>query len=164
MTKGFKYPMNVVAKDKVSGFSGIILVRSAHLFGCSQYGITPQELDSDGSTKKTEHFDESRIEIVDDRNAVDGASQFDSIFVIPLGSEVKDKVSNFQGKALVAMQHLHNCNQYYVEPPVDKMGKQRDGGWFDEGRLDITGKGISPKEVESKKSGSVFTRDLPQRK
>lgn len=54
MENKFKYPMNVVAKDSVSGFEGVIIARNAHLFGCAQYGLAPQELSSDGSPKRTE--------------------------------------------------------------------------------------------------------------
>ncbi|TVY09911.1 hypothetical protein [Paenibacillus cremeus] len=162
MQTKFNYPMNVVAKDSVSGFEGIIIARNAHLFGCAQYGIAPQELASDGTPKKTEYFDESRIEIVDDSKAVHGEDEYQKIYAIPLGTEVQDKVSGFRGKVLVVIENLHNCNQYWVEPPVDKDGKPRDGQWYDEGRLSVVGKGIAPEEVAAPKRGSVFSRDLPR--
>jgi hypothetical protein len=162
MQTKFKYPMNVIAKDTISGYEGAIIVRNAHLFGCAQYGLAPQELASDGTPKKTEYFDESRIEILDETNAVYGENEYNKIFTVLLGSEVQDKVSGFEGKALVVIENLHNCNQYWVEPPVDKDGKPRDGQWFDEGRLTVVGKGITPEEVASPKRGSVFSRDLPR--
>jgi len=163
MQKKFLYPMNVVAKDVISGFEGVIIARSAHLFGCAQYGLAPRELASDGSTKNTEYFDEARIEIIDNSNAVYGNDNFENIFAISLGSEVQDKVTNFTGKVVVAIEYLHNCNQYYIQPSVDKEGKPRDGIWCDEGRLVIVGKGVSPEEVSVSKRGSVFSRDLPRR-
>jgi hypothetical protein len=162
MQTKFKYPMNVVAKDSISGFQGVIIARNAHLFGCAQYGLAPQELGSDGSPRRTEYFDESRIEILDDANASDGDNEYANIFSIPLGTEVKDKVSGFQGKILLVVEYLHNCSQYFVEPPVDKDGKPRDGQWYDEGRLEVISKGISPEEVAAPKRGSVFSRDLPR--
>jgi hypothetical protein len=162
MQTKFKYPMNVVAKDSVSGYEGVIIARNAHLFGCAQYGLAPKELASDGTPKKTEYFDESRIEILEDSNTVLGENEFSNIFTIPLGSEVQDKVSNFQGKALVVIENLHNCNNYWVEPPVNKKGKPQEGQWFDEGRLTVIGKGITPEEVAAPKRGSVFSRDLPR--
>jgi hypothetical protein len=75
---------------------------------------------------------------------------------------VEDKVSYFNGKVLLVLESLHNCNQYYVEPPVDKDGKPRDGRWFDEGRLEVKGRGISEEEVAAPKRGSLFSRDLPR--
>lgn len=163
MQTKFKYPMNVVAKDSISGFEGVVIARNAHLFGCAQYGLAPKELGSDGSPRKTEYFDESRIEILDNSKAVEGSNDYQDIYLIPLGTEVKDKVSSFQGKVLMVIENLHNCNQYYVEPPVDKDGKPRDGQFFDEGRLTVVGKGIAPEEVAAPKRGSVFSRDLPKR-
>lgn len=161
MTSTFKYPMNIVAKDTVSGFQGVVISRTAHLFGCAQYGLAPQELSADGSPRTTEYFDESRIEVIDDSNAVEGEKDFDKIFAVPLGSEVQDKVSNFKGKVLVIAESLHNCSQYYVEAPVDEKGVPAGGHFYDEGRLDIIGQGIKPEEVAAPKRGSVFSRDLP---
>lgn len=162
MQTKFKYPMNVVAKDTVSGYQGVIIARNAHLFGCAQYGLAPQELSSDGSPRKTEFFDETRIEVLDKSEEVFGEDDYNKIFTIPLGTEVEDKVSNFKGKVLVIIEYLHNCNNYYVEPPVDKEGKVREGHWFDEGRLTVIGKGITPESVAAPKRGSVFNRDLPR--
>jgi hypothetical protein len=162
MKTKFNYHMNTIAKDTISGFKGVIIARNAHLFGCAQYGLAPQELGSDGSPRKTEYFDESRIEIIDESNAVYGDDEFEDIFLISLGTEVEDKVSGFKGKVLVVIESHHNCSSYWVEPSVDKQGKPRDGQWFDEGRLTIISKGIAPEEVASVKRGSVFSRDLPR--
>ncbi len=71
MQTKFKYLLNVIAKDSVSSFEGVLIARNAHLFGCAQYGLAPKELASDGSPRKTEYFDESRIEILDAANAAD---------------------------------------------------------------------------------------------
>ncbi|MFB5759038.1 hypothetical protein [Paenibacillus medicaginis] len=163
MQTKFKHPMMAVAKDSISGFEGVIIARTAHLFGCAQYGLAPQELASDGTPKKTEYFDEARIEILDATNAVYGDDEYADIFAVPLGTEVKDKVSGFEGKVLMTVEYLHNCSQYYVEPPVDKDGKPREGQFYDEGRLAVIGEGIAPEEVAVPKRGSLFTRDQPTR-
>lgn len=162
MTKQFKYPMNAVAKDSISGFEGVIIARNAHLFGCAQYGLAPKELSSDGSPRATEYFDEARIIIVDEANAVYGEDNYDKIFAIPLGTEVEDKVSGFKGKVLMIVEYLHNCSHYFIEPPVDKDGKPQVGQFYDEGRLIVKGEGIKPEEVVAPKRGSVFSRDLPR--
>lgn len=49
------------AKDKVTGFEGIIIGRAEYLFGCAQYGIVAPA--KDGVTKGAEWFDEGRIEV-----------------------------------------------------------------------------------------------------
>jgi hypothetical protein len=51
------------AKDKVTGFSGIIIGKCEYLYGCTQYGISPEA--KDGKVNDTHWFDEGRIEIID---------------------------------------------------------------------------------------------------
>lgn len=48
------------AKDKITGFEGIVTGRCEYLFGCAQWGITP--LAKDGEVKATNWFDEGRVE------------------------------------------------------------------------------------------------------
>lgn len=50
------------AKDKVTGFTGIIIGRIEYLFGCNQYGLAPEA--SEGVVKDTNWFDEGRIEVI----------------------------------------------------------------------------------------------------
>jgi len=49
------------AKDKVTGFEGIIIARIEYLFGCNQYGLAPEA--KDGKTE-TCWFDEGRITVL----------------------------------------------------------------------------------------------------
>lgn len=51
------------AKDKVTGFEGIIVTKLICLFGCAQYGITPK-VTADNKKLDTLYFDEGRIEII----------------------------------------------------------------------------------------------------
>lgn len=51
------------AKDKITGFQGIITAKVEYLFGCNQYGLTPK-VKEDGTTKDTQYFDEGRIEVI----------------------------------------------------------------------------------------------------
>lgn len=52
------------AIDKITGFSGIITSRVQYLTGCDQYGITPKMQKKDTEVKRTEYFDEGRIEVL----------------------------------------------------------------------------------------------------
>jgi hypothetical protein len=52
------------ARDKVTGFEGIIIGRCEYLFGCSQYGLAPPA--KDGKTGDTNWFDEGRVEVTGD--------------------------------------------------------------------------------------------------
>jgi hypothetical protein len=50
------------ARDKVTGFTGIIIGRIEYLFGCNQYGLAPEVVN--GEIKDTNWFDEGRIEVI----------------------------------------------------------------------------------------------------
>lgn len=52
------------AKDKITGFEGIITGRIQYLYGCDQYCIAPPV--RDGEIKPSEWFDEGRILVVSD--------------------------------------------------------------------------------------------------
>ena len=50
------------AKDKVTGFIGIITARYQYITGCDQYCLVPKEVK--GELKDAHSFDEGRIEII----------------------------------------------------------------------------------------------------
>lgn len=51
------------ARDKITGFKGIIIGRADYLFGCAQYALTPKTNEA-GEVKDTQWFDEGRIEVI----------------------------------------------------------------------------------------------------
>ena len=51
------------AKDKVTGFTGIITAKCYHLYGCAQYAINPA-ISEDGKLNTVNWFDEGRIDII----------------------------------------------------------------------------------------------------
>lgn len=54
--------LGLKAKDKVTGFEGILVARAQYLTGCDQYGIAP--LAQNGEVKNSHYFDEGRIVII----------------------------------------------------------------------------------------------------
>jgi hypothetical protein len=160
----FKYEMGLRAKDHITEFEGIIVSRVDYLFGCSQYGLVPKK-NADGTVAKTEYFDEARIEVVDNGVRREGPqdNEFKDIFMHEAGQEAKDKVTGFEGKIVYRIEYLNGCNQYGLIPTIDKDGKARDAEQFDEGRIEIIGKGIPAKEVRVEKRGALINRDAPKR-
>ena len=59
----FLYAKGDEARDKVTGFSGIITGRADYIAGCRQYSLSPRAKD-DGSLPEALWFDEERIEVV----------------------------------------------------------------------------------------------------
>ena len=59
----FKYELGSTAKDKVTGYKGIIIGRSEWLYGCRRYTVQSSELDK-GSPIAAIGLDEEAVEII----------------------------------------------------------------------------------------------------
>jgi hypothetical protein len=51
-----------LARDKVTGFEGVITILGIHLYGCNTYTLTPKA--KDGKLEDNRTFDMGRIEII----------------------------------------------------------------------------------------------------
>jgi hypothetical protein len=61
----FKYEAGLLAKDKITGFKGKIVVRSQTFNSADQYALSPT-VDKDGKPQDAHWFDEGRLEILDE--------------------------------------------------------------------------------------------------
>ena len=57
----FKFKLGDVVKDKVTGFSGVVVAQTKYLTGCSRYGIASQKLDKEGKPLDWQYFDEDLL-------------------------------------------------------------------------------------------------------
>jgi len=56
----------LMAKDKITDFSGIITASSSYITGCDQYFLQPK---ADGANfKEGKWFDEGRVEVIEGEN------------------------------------------------------------------------------------------------
>ena len=55
--------MGDLVKDRVTGFTGIVMGRTQWIYGCDRIWVQPQEL-KDGKKVEMDSFDEAAIEIV----------------------------------------------------------------------------------------------------
>ena len=60
----FKFKMNQVVKDKVTGYQGVILARIEYATGCQHYGVCQQVVSKEGKIPEWEYIDESRLVLV----------------------------------------------------------------------------------------------------
>lgn len=81
-----------------------------------------------------------------------------------LGKQAKDKITGFEGIVVTKLISLFGCNQYGIASQVfDKeKGKRGETEYFDEGRLEITGIGILPSEVQVEEPGAESNYDAPR--
>jgi len=56
-----KFKLGILAKDKITGFEGIITGHSDYLTGCDQYILQPKSK-SDGDYTEGRWFDEGRLD------------------------------------------------------------------------------------------------------
>lgn len=82
------------------------------------------------------------------------------MFKHQLGKEAKDVITGISGIIIGRCEHMFGCNTYGIAPQAQKDGKRPDTEWFDEGRIEIIGKGINPKTVQVSKPGCDH-RDHP---
>lgn len=79
-----------------------------------------------------------------------------------LGKEGRDKITGFTGTITACCSYITGCDQYGLTPKVNAEGKIEPNQWFDTGRVEIVGVGITAKSVQTEKNGGP-NRDAPQR-
>ena len=73
-----------------------------------------------------------------------------------LGKKAKDKITGFEGIITSRHEYLTGCAQYGIQPQIDKDGKVPDKAYFDEGRIEITGEGVSASSVSAEENGCDY--------
>ena len=64
----FKFNLGDKVKDTITGFTGVITLRSQWLNNCNTYGVQPTEL-KDGAPQERQHFDEPQLVVVEEKVA-----------------------------------------------------------------------------------------------
>jgi hypothetical protein len=59
------------ARDKITGFEGIVIARTDWLYNCVRFVIQPSALNKDGKPIESESFDEDQLELVVPEAAVE---------------------------------------------------------------------------------------------
>lgn len=76
-----------------------------------------------------------------------------------LGDLVKCKITNLQGIVTSYATHLTGCDRVFIQPPVDKEGKTRDGWWIDIDTAEVMKKGkVKMSDVTGAKNGGPMSR------
>lgn len=78
-----------------------------------------------------------------------------------LGKEYRDKITGFTGTVTAFCSYLTGCDQVGLTPKVNAEGKTQPSEWFDIGRVEFIGDGITAKSVQAEKNGGP-NRDAPQ--
>ena len=81
--------------------------------------------------------------------------------MIKLGSKAKDVITGFSGIVVSRVQYITGCDQYCLTPKL-KDGLVVAGEYFDENRLEVTGKGVRKSFTVGNAPGGP-QRDAPKR-
>ena len=68
---------------------------------------------------------------------------------LEFGIKVKDTVTGFTGTVTGKVCYITGCDQYLVQPPMNKQGVFIEPRWMDEGRLEQIGKETTLHTVQS---------------
>lgn len=60
---GFKHELGTKVRDKVTGYTGIVIGRTEWLYGCRRYTVQSQEM-KDGKPVESMGFDEDALEVL----------------------------------------------------------------------------------------------------
>jgi hypothetical protein len=72
--------------------------------------------------------------------------------MLQLGVKAKDKITGHEGILTGRASYITGCDQYLVQPPA-KDGEFKNGTWIDEGRLEVTGEGVTAESVKADDNG-----------
>lgn len=64
MSKEIRIELGDIAKDAVSGFTGVVVADTVWLHGCRRFTLASQKLKEDGSTQENHTFDENQLVLV----------------------------------------------------------------------------------------------------
>lgn len=65
MAKHRNIGLGDLAKDNVTGFTGVVIAATEWLNGCRRLVLQPRELDEKGGVKSSETFDETQLTVVE---------------------------------------------------------------------------------------------------
>lgn len=161
------------ARDKVSGFEGVVHSKSEFLTGNVQYALQPPA--KDGALPDTIAFDAHQLEEIKGSKTVDfHEPEPEALTSLRLGEKVKDMVTKFVGVAIRRVTFLNGCVYYAVIDEDTKGDKGPQEMFMEWKRLDTVGAGvtkaIAAKGPETqvgapkrKGPGGPNTRGMPQR-
>ena len=137
-------------RDKITGFTGFVVVRIEHMNNCVRYGIQPP-LNKEGQLPEDKVFDGPDLEIIaPPKSEFSLATENPNAF--ELGVKVKDILTGFTGIAVLRIKNKHSGDRYGIQPPMNKKGEIPELRTFDEEDLvQIDPPAPNKKKTESKR-------------
>lgn len=126
------------AKDRITGFEGIVVAEMAWLFGCRRLTLQPEAL-KDGKPVDRQTFDEPEVErIAVSVQAVTKPADHPEGAIL-CGDLVQDRISGLKGIVQHRSVWIHGCTFIGVQPEgmQTKEKKPYESSVFDELRVKV---------------------------
>ncbi len=134
------------ARDRISGFTGIVDSVSCYLKGSMRMGMRPEALDKDGMPGLVQDFDQLQLVLVEK-----GVHRPYPVAAanppVALGDRVKDKITGFSGIVTSTTDFLYGCRRIGVRPEELHDGSPISREYFDETELTILQRGVQEAAV-----------------
>lgn len=135
-----------LAKEKVTGFTGIVTAISYEIDGTIFIGLQPRELEN-GKPAEALEFDIERIEVVE-RGVAKTNDSAEAQQSVRIGAIYRDRVTGFEGTAIRRVDFLGGCVRVTLSGKVDKDNKTPDPMMVAVERLELVDE--KPAEVAEK--------------
>ena len=110
----FKYPLDVGAECRITGFKGTIIARREYINGSVQYALQPK------ITKKDDNY-VSDAKTVDEGYILGPKDVNEEVkFKFKCGDKVKNIINDFEGVVTKRQQWLNGCIEYTIEGKIIK--------------------------------------------
>lgn len=136
------------ARDKVTGYEGVVVVTSLYLNKCVQVGIKKTDLNKDGVPIEAQSFDLEQVDFLDNPpiEFVKSKVTLESV----MGKKATDRVTGFKGIVTIAAVYPNGHLRLGIQSEIlDGDGKPTDAQFFDMEQL-LVGEDV-PALVPNKK-------------
>lgn len=136
-----------IARDKITGFEGVVSCISTYEHSCRRIALTARSLDKDGKIQELE-FDEPQVDIVGTTPVMEAPSIAPPRF--RYGQPVIDPITKFEGKVTARANFLNGCARICVQADYNKKESKFDRGtWYPETQVEPNGKLLKPKQEQA---------------
>ena len=143
----------VYVRDLIDGREGLVSGKMYWMFGCEKITVIPKE---SGNQLILPNQHEKFIVAEEFLELTGEESKYEKDFSVPntekwFGKKCRDKVTGIEGICVSCLTNLFSSDLYGLEWR-NKKGKS-DHQWFDEGRLEIIGDGVTSESVSTHRPG-----------
>ena len=137
------------ARDKITGFEGIVVRRIEHMNKCVRYELQPV-VDEEGQLPDSKMFDSPDLEVI--ANPKEGLPPtIKTSNTFKLGVKLRDRVASLEGIAVLRVKNMYSGDQYGIQPPMNKKREIPDVKVFDESDLEQIDPPPKKKKEKAKK-------------